>query len=95
MEPNPDNILDSLRLKILDLSVVHMYSFDDLMYVTYTIIDDYKSGPLSIGSVILPASKTKEMELQEGDILTILVQKSKSMYHQKPNKCSLEENCNQ
>lgn len=75
--------MKSLRLKIVDLRVVHMHHIDDLWHVSYTWMHDHNAERVFIGSLLLPNGLIEKTKMQVGDEYTVVWQKTKSLYHDK------------
>ena len=74
--------MKSLRLKIVDLHVVHMHAIDDLWNIAYTWAQDHHAERTFIGSMLLPNDLIKNTKMQVGDEYAVIWQKTKSLYHE-------------
>lgn len=70
----------SLRIHITDVRVIHLHPLGRQVIVVFTMRDGEKAKEYP-GSVTLPMSRVKELQLEVGDELAILAQKTKSLFH--------------
>jgi hypothetical protein len=71
----------SFHLHLTDVRVVHLHELRSEAVVVFTLRYE-EDGEEFPGSVTLPLSRVGQLKLQVGDELTLLTQKTKSMYHE-------------
>ena len=75
----------ALRLKLLDIHVVHVHHMEDQAVMVFTILSS-KDASRYPGSLTVPLRVVQELLLEAGDEMTIMVQKTLSQHHIRKQK---------
>ena len=70
----------ALRLRLLDIHVIHVHHMEDQAVMVFAILSGNDSNKYP-GSLTVPLRVVQELQLEAGDELTIMVQKTVSQHH--------------